>query len=188
MSQDSRAAQEMQYCSAILAKSGTSVLLRILPQADLSTYQQYPEGGVYDPASGAQWFYHCHDDSADLGEHGHFHCFVRPDGPESEPVHLIAIGVDAHSQPLRLFTVNQWVVGGGYYDAGKTNALLERFNVEMALPDYLVNRWLTACLSRYEEEIIALNKARDAALEADPRPLQEVLADREIEVLSELRL
>ena len=149
----SRSAQEIDYCERVLAKSGTSVLLRVLPETGLSTWVNYPEGGVYDPASGAQWFYHCHDDSAEYGEHGHFHCFVRPDGAESEPVHLIAIGVDGHGKPLRLFTVNQWVVGGDFAPAAPTNALLERFNVEMALPDYLVNRWLTALVSHYETEI-----------------------------------
>lgn len=183
-----RAAQEMAYCEHVLAKSGTSVLLRTLPADGLVTWKHYPQPDVFDPATGAQWYYHCHDDSARLGEHGHFHCFVRPQGRDSEPVHLVAVGVTGQGKLTRLFTVNHWVVGGDWRDANATNALLDRFNVEMATPDYLVNRWLTAVLTRYEDEIVHLNLARDERLRADGRPLEEVREDRSIEVLSELRV
>ena len=183
-----RAAQEIAYCERILAKSGTSVLNRVLPAEGLVTWKHYPEPDVYDPANGAQWYYHCHEDSTETGEHGHFHCFVRPEGRESPACHLIAVGVDARSRLTRLFTVNRWVVGGGWHDAATTNVLLDRFNVELATPDYLVNRWLTAVVSRYEDDILRLNVERDAKLAAAGRPLAEVLEDRSVEVLSELRL
>ncbi|MBI1621818.1 DUF6969 family protein [Aquamicrobium zhengzhouense] len=183
-----RAAQEMAYCEQILTKSSTSVLLRVLPAEGLVTWKHYPEPEVFDPSSGAQWYYHCHTDSAELGEHGHFHCFVRPDGRKSEPVHLVAVGVTGHGKITRLFTVNQWVVGGEWRDAEATNALLDQFNVEMALPDYLVNRWVTAVLTRYEDEIVKLNVARDERLRTDGRPHEEFHADRSIEVLSEFRV
>lgn len=183
-----RAKHEKAYCEQVLAKSGTSILRRVLPAEGLVTWKHYPEPDVFDPATGAQWYYHCHDDSDGLGEHGHFHCFVRPNGRESEPVHLIAVGVDKLSRLTRLFTVNHWVVGGEWRDAEATNALLDDFNVEMALPDYLVNRWLTAVLTLYEDEIVKLNLLRDEKLNADGRALSEVFEDREIEVLSELRV
>ncbi len=183
-----RASQEIAYCEHILAKSGTSVLNRVLPSQGLVAWKHYPEPEVFDPAHGAQWYYHCHDNSAEAGEHGHFHCFVRPDGRESAPCHLIAIGVDARSRLTRLFTVNQWVVGGSWRDAATANALLDRFNVELATPDYLVNRWLTAVVSRYEDDIARLNVERDEKLAATGRPLTEVLEDRSIEVLSQLRI
>lgn len=83
-------------------------------------------------------------DSTEGVEYDHFHCFVCPNNRDSAPCHLIAIGVDAHSQPTRLFAVNQWVVGGEWFDAQTTNSLLDCFNVEMAEPDFLVNRWLIA--------------------------------------------
>ena len=182
-----RAAQEMAYCEHVLAKSGVSILGRVLPAEGLVTWKHYPEPDVFDPASGAQWYYHCHEDSETLDEHGHFHCFVRPDGRESPACHLIAVGVDRHSRPTRLFTVNQWVVGGSWHDCANTNALLDRFNVEMATPDYLVNRWLTAIVTRYQPEIERLNIERDAQLAAITRPLADMLEDREIEVLSQLQ-
>ena len=181
-----RAAQEMAYCEHVLAKSSTGVLLRILPAEGLVTWKHYPEKDVYDPATGAQWYYHCHDDSAEQDEHGHFHCFVRPDGKDSPACHLIAVGVDARGRLKRLFTVNQWVTGSEWYDAETTNRLLDRFNVEMADPDYLVNRWLTAVVTRHEDDIAKLNRQRDERLKSLARPLPELLGDRSIEVLSEM--
>ncbi|MFC5387309.1 DUF6969 family protein [Aquamicrobium segne] len=181
-----RARQEIAYCEAILAKSGLRVLDRVLPKDGLLTWKHYPEPDVYDPVQGAQWYYHCHDDSAAQGEHGHFHCFVRPDGRQSPACHLVAIGVDAQSRPTRLFSVNQWVVGGQWHDAATTNALLGRFNVELATPDYLVNRWLTGLVALYEDEIAALNIERDTRLAAFDRPFSELLEDRSIEVLTQL--
>ena len=183
-----RATQEMLYCERILAKSGTSVLNRILPAEGLLTWKHYPEPDVFDPENGAQWYYHCHDDSADHAEHGHFHCFVRPQGREGTACHLIAVGVNARSQLTRIFTVNQWVVGGEWHDASTTNALLDRFNVEMAKPDYLVNRWLTAVISRYEDDIIRLNIERDEKLAMSGLPLADILEDRSLEVISEQKI
>lgn len=183
-----RAEQEIAYCERILAKSGTSVLNRVLPAQGLVTWKHYPETDVFDAAHGAQWYYHCHEDSAGHGEHGHFHCFVRPGGKDSPACHLIAVAVDSRSKLTRLFTVNQWVVGGEWHDAAVTNALLDRFNVELATPDYLVNRWLTAVVARYEDEIALLNIHRDARIAEIGRPLPELLEDRSVEVLSELRL
>ncbi|GHD20887.1 DUF6969 family protein [Tianweitania populi] len=183
-----RATQEIAYCEAILAKSSSNVLLKVLPQTGLETWKHYPQTDVYDPQSGAQWYYHCHDDSPGKGEHGHFHCFVRPDGMHSAACHLIAVGVDRLGHVTRLFTVNQWVVGGDWSDAETTNSYLDRFNVELAEPDYLVNRWLTAIVTRYEDIIRQLNLDRDLWLEQQDRELGDLLADKNIEVLSELRL
>lgn len=182
----SRARQEITYCEAILAKSGLRVLDRVLPAEGLLTWKHYPEPDVYDPSHGAQWYYHCHDNSTEQGEHGHFHCFVRPDGRESPACHIIAIGVDSQSRPTRLFTVNQWVVGGQWHDAIATNALVDRFNVELATPDYLVNRWLTALVTHYEDEITALNIERDAKLAAFDRSFADLLEDRSVEVVTQL--
>lgn len=181
-----RAAQEMAYCEAVLAKSASNILLRILPSEGLVTWKHYPEKDVYDPQSGAQWYYHCHNDADHHGEHGHFHCFVRPEGRESDPCHLVAIGVDARGKLKRLFTVNQWVVGGKWRDAKTTNEYLDRFNVELADPDFLVNRWLTAVVTRYEDEIIKLNIQRDEKLLSSECCLDDIHEDRSLEIISQL--
>ncbi|MGA1269134.1 MAG: DUF6969 family protein, partial [Gemmobacter sp.] len=140
-----------------------------------------------DPETGATWFYHCHprEAPAPAEEHGHFHCFVRPEGKGGPIHHLIAIGVDAHGRPLRLFTVNQWVTGENWVPAETAIGLLERFDVHLARPDYLVNRWLTAMVRLHERQIAALIEARDAALAGLGEGARE---DRSREVLSEAML
>jgi hypothetical protein len=190
-----RARREIAFCEALLAKGGLSVLtetFRDHPQP--KAWEHYPPGDVFDPASGAQWFYHCHPPEEGKAEHipaehGHFHCFLRPRGKDGPVHHLVAVGVDAHGRPLRLFTVNQWVVGDDWLDADGTIALLSRFDMQMPRPSYLVNRWLTAMLVAYEAEIAELVRARDARLAAHMPP-QGVAAreDRALEVTSELVL
>lgn len=185
----SLARQEIAFCEQVLAKGGASVLsetLRGIGQPE--SWTKYPPGEVYDPASGAHWFYHSHNPPSDAAEHGHFHTFVRPDGPDGPIHHLIAVGVDPHGRLLRLFTVNQWVVDDDWLDARPTIALLPRFDAHMPQPNYLVNRWLTAVLTAYEPTIAELIGERDAALAAhQPRDDSEPRSDRDLEVTSEWR-
>src|SRR5690606_772116 len=121
-------------------------------------------------------------------EHGHFHCFVRPQGPSGPIHHLAALAVNPDGRLVRIFTVNQWVVGDDWADAEATIALLGQFDMQMPRPAYLVNRWLTAVLTAYEAEIADLLRRRDRVLEAH-RPLDGGPAreDRGLEVTSELR-
>ncbi len=195
-----RARQEIAFCEALLAKGGQSVLtetFRDHPQPQI--WEHYPPGDVFDPASGAQWFYHCHPPQEGTAgqipveqvpvEHGHFHCFLRPQGKDGPVHHLVAIGVDAHGRPTRLFTVNQWVVGDDWLDAEGTVGLLARFDMQMPRPSYLVNRWLTAMIVAHEDEIAALVRARDACIAAHAAPEGTVAReDRALEVTSELAL
>lgn len=169
-----------------MAKGGQTVLTETLRDAaNIVSWQHYPEPDVLDPQTGAQWFYHCHDTAND-DEHGHFHCFVRPDGAEGPIHHLCAVGVDAFGRIRRLFTVNQWVIGDNWLDAEPTVGLLSRFDVQMPRPSYLVNRWLTAIFVAYEPEIAELIRRRDEVLGAHQPP--EGIAVREdklLEVTSE---
>ena len=187
MTQDrDRAAQEIAFCEAVLAKSGDNVVRETLRETpNVEAWSHYPPGDVFDPASGAQWYYHCHIPPADETEHGHFHCFVRPDGANGPVHHLIAIGVDPFGRLHRLFTVNQWVVGDAWLAAAPTIALLPRFDVQMARPSYLVNRWLTGVIRRYEPEIAVLIRDRDATLAAHrPKTAIATREDRDLEVTS----
>jgi hypothetical protein len=182
------ALQEIAFCEQVLAKGGASVLTETLKGIEQpESWTKYPTGEVYDPASGAQWFYHSHSPSTDVNEHGHFHAFVRPDGPEGPNHHLIAVGVDAHGRPVRLFTVNQWVVGDDWLDAEPTIALLSRFDVHMPQPNYLVNRWLTAIVAAYEPTIAELIRQRDRVIEAHSTEQDDPRDDRTLEVTSEWR-
>lgn len=184
-----RALEEALFCESILAKGGQTVLTATLPEeAPAAAWSHYPPGDVYDPISGAQWYYHCHVPPAE-GEHGHFHCFLRPRGSEGPVHHLIAVGVDAHGRLQRLFTVNQWVVGDEWLDAEATITLLDRFDVQMPRPSYLVNRWLTAVLSLYADEIAELVRERDRVLAAHRPPEGiEARGDRSLEVTSQRRI
>ena len=182
------ALSEIAFCETILAKGGLSVLTETFREtSSIAAWDHYPPGDVFDPSTGAQWFYHCHPVEESAVEHGHFHCFIRPDGVEGAIHHLAAIGVDAHGRILRLFTVNQWVVGDDWLDADATIALLPRFDVQMPRPCYLVNRWLTAIFGAYEDEIADLIRARDDVLAAHAAPAGvDVRQDRALEVMSEL--
>jgi hypothetical protein len=183
-----RAAQEAAYCERLLAKSGENVLRETLRDAPVTAWEHYPPGDVFDPDSGGQWYYHCHLPSFDDVEHGHFHCFVRPDGAMGPVHHLIAVGVDAYGKLHRLFTVNQWVVGDAWLDAEPTIALVPRFDMQLAKPSYLVNRWLTAIITQYQPEIEQLIRERDETIarHAGAQGLDTAREDRSLEVTSSL--
>lgn len=183
----SRALAEIAFCETVLGKAGLNVLSETFRDtAEIQAWEHYPPGDIFDPASGAQWFYHCHPAEEGAAEHGHFHCFLRPTGPAGPIHHLAAVGVDAYGRMLRLFTVNQWVVGDDWLDAEQTIALLPRFDVQMPRPSYLVNRWLTAIFVAYEQEIAGLIRARDTTLAAHAGELAVARDDRGLEVTSEL--
>lgn len=189
MTEDARetALREIAFCESLLAKGGLNILSETFRGiSDIAAWEHYPPGDVFDPASGAQWYYHCHPAEEGAAEHGHFHCFVRPQGAEGPIHHLAAVGVDAYGRILRIFTVNQWVVGDDWLDAKGASALLPRFDMQMPQPSYLVNRWLTAVFTAYESEIAELIRARDRTLAAH-RPPEGVDAkqDRALEVISE---
>lgn len=184
----SDAARQALFCEQVLAKSGSNVLLETLREPkSIAVWDHFPTGDVFDPETGAQWYYHSHPPQQGQAEHGHFHCFVRPEGAGGPIHHLVAVGVDAYGKLLRLFTVNQWVVGDNWLDAEATIALLPRFDLHFARPSYLVNRWLVAVLALYAEEIKALIRERDRVLAAhvvaNGAPARD---DRALEVTSEL--
>lgn len=178
---------ELAFCESILAKGGLTVLSDLFRGVDaIEAWSHYPSGDVYDPASQSQWYYHCHPAEEGADEHGHFHCFLRPEGPDGPIHHLLAVGVDASGKLLRLFTVNHWVVDDDWVDGATLRPLLSRFDMQMPAPSYLVNRWLTAIFVAYEAEILDLIEARDRVLAAHVPPEGvEAREDRGLEVLSE---
>lgn len=182
------AVRQALFCEHVLAKSGSNVLLETLREAkSVAVWEHFPSGDVFDPETGAQWYYHSHPPVEGQAEHGHFHCFVRPEGANGPIHHLVAVGVDAYGRLLRLFTVNQWVVGDNWLGAEATIALLPRFDLHFARPSYLVNRWLSAVVGLYAEEIRTLVRERDRVLAAhQPENDAPARDDRALEVTSEL--
>lgn len=185
-------------------------------QDEFFEQQHYPAGDVFDPETGAQYYYHAHRN--ETREHGHFHVFQRPHLlPERfEPVqlakpgigrctareqvgqhwprgeqalaHIVGVAMDNYGMPIRLFTVNRWVTDETWYSARDVIAMLERFELRHAWPAPEVNRWLNNLLRLYQPEIVELIRRRDAAVEARGRanPRGDALEDRSLEITAAL--
>ncbi|MDX1486043.1 MAG: hypothetical protein R3229_16345 [Alphaproteobacteria bacterium] len=212
------AGEEVLDIEARLAKTGDNVVGELLKgQGTFYEWNHYPDGDVYDPETGSQFFYHAHPADQRIGEHGHFHTFMRPAGmpeaikpapvadlqmPEDENdalSHLIGISMDAWGKATCLFTVNRWVTGEVWYGARDVISMLERFEIGHTQPSWPVNRWISAMVRLYRPEIEALVEERDAAIAARkdaPLPIDEetgepvtsVFESRALEITSFLNI
>ena len=206
----------------ILAKTGHNIVGELLHNAgDFVEWRHIPESDAYDPGTHSQFYYHAHAQSSvrPFAEHGHFHLFMRKPGmprgvgpaPHQSAVsgdgallsHLIAISMDARGIPQRLFTTNRWVTGDTWYDAADVIAMLDSFDMDVARPNWLVNRWVTAMVRLFRPQIVALLRKRDAVVEAwssanrgidifEHRRLEitsmyEIDVDRQLAAISEAR-
>jgi len=204
------AAATILRCEAALAKSRMSVVSEVLRgQGDFAVWARYPKGDVFDTATHSHYFYHAHAPEEMIeGENGHFHLFLRPAGlapglapwalpgapvPEDEAarfIHVVAISVDAHGVPLRLFTTNRWVTDETLYRAGDAIGLLDRFAMEVAHPNWAVSEWLTAMVRFWRPQIEGLLQLRDAVLadRATHQPDTAASEDRGVQNTAECRL
>jgi hypothetical protein len=196
-------------CYRVLQKSQTNVVAEILRVADeFVQWEHYPEDDVIDHDSHSQYFYHTHapDERRDPwgDEHGHFHTFLRRKGmpadvapvrvpneaePETEAqanCHLVAISMNRAGYPNGLFTVNRWVTGDTWYAAEDVIRFLPRFGIDLALPSWPVNVWITEMLRLFRPQIELLLRKRDAAIAAwaAKHPGETPYDAEEIEVLS----
>jgi hypothetical protein len=198
------AAETVLDCHRILAKTGHNVVGEVLRgEGDFVEWSHYPADDAYDPESHCQYYYHAHPaGDRPAPEHGHFHLFVRPKGmpdgvrpadgqilPEGENdalSHVVAISMDAYGRPIRLFTTNRWVTGETWYAAEDVARMLDGFRIEIARPNLVVSRWITAMVSLYRSDIATLLRERDARLEEWRRRHAGVDAfeDRRLEIMS----
>lgn len=196
------AGQEIRECARVLKKGGLNVVGEVLRgQGDFVEMEHYPRDDVFDAETHGQYYYHAHRGS-DL-EHGHFHTFLRAGGmpvgvaPVDDPQaselwphgenaisHLIAIAMDAWGDPIGLFCVNRWVTNETGYPAEAVIAMLDRFAIDHAFPNWAVNRWLTALLQLYRPHIEALIRHRDQVIAAwrQTHPDRDVFEDRTLEI------
>lgn len=200
------AGHEVANVHRVLAKTGDNVVGEVLRgQGTFFEWDHYPKGDVYDPETHAQYYYHAHaSDQRFPGEHGHFHTFMRPRGmpddvapadvadyqPPADPnaalSHIIAISMDKHGLPFRLFTVNRWVTGEVWYDGEDVIAMLDHFDIDHTKPSWPVNRWIGAMVRLFRPQIEDLIRKRDATIAAwqAQHPERNVFEDRGLEVTS----
>ncbi|MDH3241464.1 MAG: hypothetical protein OEO83_12455 [Alphaproteobacteria bacterium] len=208
------AAEEALEIEVLLAKTGDNLVGELLKNAGtFYEWNHYPDGDIYDPETGSQYFYHAHPADERIGEHGHFHTFLRPDGmpdgvrpapvvdlelPEEENdalSHLVGVSMNSFGKAVCLFTVNRWVTGEVWYGAEDVIAMLDRFEIGHTQPSWPVNRWISAMIRLYREDIAQLIRDRDAAIAAwsdRPLPIDEdtgkpvtsVFENRDLEITS----
>ncbi len=192
-------------CFRVLAKVSLNVVGEVLrEQGTFYEWDHYPKGDVYDTETHSQYYYHAH--RGELGEHGHFHTFLRikgmPDGlapvaysgetawPEGDDVisHIVAISMDKYGYPTDLFTTNRWVTGENWFAAADVVALIDRFAIDHAAPSWPTNRWVTAMLALFRPQIEFLLGKRDVALDAwrAKHPDRDAFEDRDFEIASHL--
>ena len=212
------AGEEVMEIERLLAKTEDNVVGELLKgQGTFYEWNHYPDGDVYDADTGSQFFYHAHPADERIGEHGHFHTFLRPVGmptgvcPASLPdlqlpkdendalTHLIGISMDSWGKATRLFTTNRWVTGEVWYGAEDVIAMAALFEIGHSQPSWPVNRWLNALFRLYLSDIVALVRERDTTMDAwenQPLPIDEetgapvssVFENRQLEVTSYLKI
>jgi len=201
------AAREITLCQRIMAKTGDTVLtLLVGAQSIVPDLRHYPANDVYDAEYHAQYYFHAHPrETQPNGEVGHFHTFLRSLGmpPSIRPLapppnlddrdgngalsHIVGIAINDLGYPTRLFTTNRWVTGESWYAAEDVAKMLEGFVIDHARPSWPVNRWLTALVHLYREEIIDLLAERDVAMKCFQKKNSgsDCYEDRGLEILSD---
>ena len=203
------AGREVEECTAVLAKTGDTVVGEILRGQPFFEWDHYPAGEVYDGETGSLFYYHAHPpDERGPQEHGHFHTFLKPaDLPaEIRPLpapgkaraeaqaaglaHLIAISMDGQSRPCRLFATNRWVTGESWHRAKDVVALIDQFSIGHARPSWPANRWVTAMLRLFRPQIAWLLEERDRRIAAFARshPGTDATEVRGLEIVASLSI
>ena len=155
------------------------LMLRVVPEEGAKFWTHYPKGDARDKHCKARWYYHVHaPGSREEDEHGHFHLFLHRDQlPKGEPVkvlplkgeeakahvtHLVALSIDTSGIPRSWFTTNRYVTDEFLFPADVMIRHLPDYNVDHTKQDDLVNRFVTAMVALYRDEITELLQQRDA--------------------------
>lgn len=193
------AAQRSVVAFSRATKKSGSLVQEWLGGASMVEYDHYPEHDVSDRRTGYQFYYHAHRHAAQ--EHGHLHLFRhatrsgnrrflpsdREHWVRTAPTHLLAISLDARGLPLALFTVNQWVTEGYWFDAQTTMRMIEGFSVGHRTRYAQSCIWLNGFIRMYRPLIEMLLRKRDARI-ARGACIEQALANRRLEVLSAVRI
>jgi len=203
------AGERIVECYRVLHKSEANIVGEVLRgEGEFFEWDHYPKGDVYDFDTHSQYYYHAHppEERANVwgAEHGHFHTFLRPKGmpkgvkpaplPDYKPprgdndalTHFVAFSMDRAGFPIRIFTTNRWVTGEIWYDAETVISMLDRFLMDLALPSWPANIWMTEMLQLFRPEIEALIRARDITVDdwTSRHPVENAYEDRKLEITS----
>lgn len=203
------AAMRVLECYRVLQKSDANIVGEVIKDpVDFYEWDHYPDGDVYDWDSHSQHYYHAHPPEKRANkwgvEHGHFHTFLRPKGmpgsvkpaapadyeaPEGANdalTHFVGISMNWAGFPIRLFSTNRWVTGEIWYTADDVISMIDRFEIDVALPSWPVNIWITAMVQLFRPQIEALLHRRDKVV-ADweaAHPGLNAYEDRNLEITS----
>ncbi len=161
-----------------MAQEQRPLMLRVVPQDEVNFWKHYPPKDARDKFCRSRWYYHVHAaGNRDEDEHGHFHLFLHrtqlPEGlepkvwpPQREDAkahvtHLVGLSIDKIGIPRAWFTVNRFVTNEFLYPADVMIDHVADFNVDHTQEDDCVNRFVTAMVALYREEIAQLLQKRD---------------------------
>lgn len=164
-----------------MAAEGRPLMQRILPEADVHWWEHYPDDDARDEHTRSRWYYHVHaPGNRDPAEHGHFHLFLHrtqmEDGasPIAQPAkgeealafvtHIAGLSIDHQGVPMHWFATNRWVTDEFMYPAPVMIAHLDKYDVDHTAEDKTVNRFLTAMVALYREDIADMLNERDRRL------------------------
>ncbi|MGB3472533.1 MAG: hypothetical protein WBA51_17095 [Erythrobacter sp.] len=162
-----------------MAQEQRPLMLRVIPEDGATFWTHYPKGDARSASCKARWYYHVHAaGDRDADEHGHFHLFLHrdqlpeglepkvwpPQGEEAKAhvTHLIGLSIDTLGIPRSWFATNRFVTNEFLYPADVMIDHMPAFNVDDTRQDDLVNRFVTAMVALYREEIAELLHQRDA--------------------------
>jgi len=196
------AAERVLTPGAELAARGQTAVSVLMPaDAGLEACTHYPAQDIRDPASGAQVYYHAHPEhDRNAGEHGHFHVFApagvngtrASDSEGHLPAgglnlcHLIAIAMDAYSQPIGLFTTNRWVTGEAWLPAPQVIEQVRAFEMRAQEPFASTRVWIAGMMSLFRPQIEALIAERDARVQRWGGADKDVFEDRALNRISSM--
>lgn len=164
-----------------MSEESQPLMRRVLGDQPIHFWAHYPDDDARDAVTKSRWYYHVHEPGdRDPREHGHFHLFLHreqfdasaiplaaPQEADAAPAlmtHVAGLSIDRDGVPISWFVTNRWVTDEFIFPAETLISRLELYDVDRTEEDDLVNRFLTAMVALYREELATLIREREAKL------------------------
>ena len=190
------AAESLASCLLEMAEAETNPVLQIInPDLPLEENKKYPPDLLQFNQTGWRAYYHCHPSTRTgnhrfVGEHGHFHIFVRNKKEPETWSHLVALAIDNMGQPLGWFTVNHWVTGEHWEETATLMNSLQK--IPYSKQTSLIECWIMSLLALSNEHIFAVLQKRDEIIEQirirDNSQYSDIKQDKNLYLLSEVSI